>query len=185
MSNINKREYTQPDAVEVSLISAAAAMSGPNDYPGWRIDFIQNLREVTAMSRQFNYRDIVADLLSENSKPFAAIIRGFAFHDSSQRYALQLESEDADGQSRLEYINTNRVDSDPTVEALIDRIEDELLDNKALIYKLVESKGNNKYRSVAHVQNLGPADDSFFSTDELEHDLEDHVAGIGKASSRR
>lgn len=185
MSNTNKREYTEPDAVEVSLISAAAAMSGPNDYPGWRIDFIQNLREVTAMSRQFNYRDIVADLLSENSKPFAATIRGFAFHDSSQRYVLQLESEDADGQSRLEYINTNRVDSDPTVEALIDRIEDELLDNRVLVYKLVESKGDKKYRNVAHVQNLGPADDSVFATDELEHDLADHVDAIGKASSRR
>lgn len=178
-----KREYFEPGAVETSIIAAAAALTGPNDHPDFNAEMLMNIREVATMARDWRYRDTVNDLLSEDAAPFAAVIRGFEFHESSQRFVIQLESKDSNG-PKLEYINTNRVDSDPSVDLMMEIIEDELIGNNALIYKLIEAKGDKKYRSLGHVKNLGPADESEFSDQELEDDLADHVEGIGKPKER-
>ncbi|GAA2031238.1 hypothetical protein GCM10009720_09380 [Yaniella flava] len=177
-----KREYFEPGAVEASIIAAAASMTGPNDHADWNAQMLMNIREVATMARDWKFRDTVNDLLSEDATPFAAIIRGFEFHESSQRYVIQLESKDKDG-PKLEYINTNRVDSDASVDLLMEIIEDDLMGNSVLVYKLVEAKGEKKYRSLGHVKNLGPGDDSEFSDQELEDDLLDHVESIGKAQT--
>lgn len=174
-----KREYFEPGAVEASIIAAAAAMTGPNDHPDWNAEMLMNIREVATMARDWKYRDTVNDLLSEDATPFAATIRGFEFHENSQRYVIQLESKDSDG-PKLEYINTNRIDSDASVDLMMDIIENELLGHNVLVYKLVEAKGNKKYRSLGHVKNLGPGPASEFSDQELEDDLADHVESIGK-----
>lgn len=180
MSNTKtKRDYFEPTTMEASLIAAAAAMTGPNDHDNWEPEFVINLREVTTRTRQWKYRDIVKDLLAEESKPFAAVIRGFAFHENSQRYVVQLETI-KDGEPELEYINTNRVDSDPSVDLVIDQIEHELLNRLVLVYKTMEVKGKLKYRSLGHVSDLGPAGASGFSDDDLADELEDHVDSIGK-----
>lgn len=174
-----KRQYFEPGAVEVSIIAAAAAMTGPNDHPDFNAEMLMNIREVATMARDWKYRDTVNELLSEDTAPFAAVIRGFEFHENSQRYVIQLESKDSDG-PKLEYINTNRADSDPSVDVMMEIIEDQLLGNNALIYKLVETKGDKKYRSLGHVKNLGPGAESEYTDRQLEDDLADHVDSIGK-----
>lgn len=186
MSNQNqnqaktKRDYFEPSAVETSIIAAAAALTGPNDHPDWSGQMLMNIREVATMARDWKFRDAVAELLDEDAAPFVAVVRGFEFHESSQRYVLQLEA-----RGDLEYINTNRTDSDPSVELMIDLIDEELIGHNVLIYKLIEAKGKNKYRSLGHIKDLGPGEESEFSPEQLEDELAEHVASIGKSKSRR
>lgn len=182
-------DYTPPTETEAIIIATAEMLSGHEDeyeHPSdRRAVFSSQLRNIAGSVRNSRNRRVVEQILSEDTSPFAAVVRNIGFHgdddgNGSQRYQVQLEDDDGE----IEYISTARADNDSTaVEQLVAELED-ARDHRVLIFKHMEQgKDGRKFRSLVHFQIIGGTVDS--SHDDLEDQLDEHIESIGKKKKGR
>lgn len=183
-------DYTPPNETEAIIISAAEILTAltepeeghnPSDR---RAIFSSELRNLAGSVRNSRNRRAIEQILSEDTSPFAAVVRNIGFHgddegNGSQRYQIQLE----DDQGEIEYISTARADNDSTaVEQLVGELED-ARNHRVLIFKHMEQgKDGRKFRSLVHFQIIGGTVDS--AHDDLEDQLDTHIESIGKKKGR-
>lgn len=181
-------DYTPPSETEASIIAAAEILAGheeeyehPSDR---RAVFTSQLRNVAGSARNGRNRRVVEQILSEDTSPFAAVVRNIGFHgddegNGSQRYQVQLE----DDEGEIEYISTARADNDSTaVEQLVAELEN-AIDHRILVFKHMEQgKDGRKFRSLVHFQVIGGVVET--DHDDLDEQLEEHIDSIGKKKGR-
>lgn len=179
-----KADYSTPTHHQITLISAAAILTGPRaeyeNFFDWRAEFDQNLRETTLATREGRFRNTVDALLSADTVAFWGTLRGIGYHDNSKRYVIQIESNDSEtGDLQIQYIKTERTDSG-NGSTVADVVGDNL-GNKARIWKHTEDGGQLKYNSIPHIEPGGAGEDiTDQETDDLAAELEDFIADIGK-----
>ncbi|GAA4924293.1 hypothetical protein [Nesterenkonia rhizosphaerae] len=182
-----------PSPEQVQLISAAYVLTGPKseykNFTQWREEFNLNLRDIGIAARETSNRMLVDKLLDmENLKrPFWAVVRGVLFHEGSQRYIVQLETEDrASAEIKIEYIATERVDGSGNGKFLGEWLSNDLLDHRIRVHKYVGARDKKKYKEILHIEPGGKAEElSQDEIDDLTAELEDHVHGcIGSGKCR-
>lgn len=176
-------DYTPPSETEATIIAAAEILAGPEEeyeHPtDRRAVFTSQLRNIAGSVRNGRNRRVVEQILSEDTSPFAAVVRNIGFHESSQRYQVQLEDDDGE----IEYISTARADNDSTaVEQMVAELED-AYDHLILVFKHMEQgKDGRRFRSLVHFQVIGGEVDPVH--DDLEEQLDKHIDSIGKKKGR-